>query len=183
MYKNFENNNKQFKSKLVEHLNETLFIENKSIDRITLRIEQTPIQEVKQRLFQHLEETHNQKNRLEQIIVKLSSEKPNNPKANLSPLEPHSSNMIKKPPQNSTKSLPNKEDDFNERFNSIPEEIELNRIKQDYIIEYDEVVAYHKLIHIAEMTDLPQLNDIISLLKESMQEEESMANGIKYIRH
>ena len=26
MYKNFENNNKQFKSKLVEHLNETLFI-------------------------------------------------------------------------------------------------------------------------------------------------------------
>ena len=35
MYKNFENNNKQFKSKLVEHLNETLFIENESIDRIT----------------------------------------------------------------------------------------------------------------------------------------------------
>ena len=28
MYKNFENNNKQFKSELVEHLNETLFIEN-----------------------------------------------------------------------------------------------------------------------------------------------------------
>ena len=81
MYKNFENNNKQFKSKLVEHLNETLFIENESISRIKSRIEQTPILEVKQRLLQHLEETHKQKNRLEQIIVKLSSEKPNKHKA------------------------------------------------------------------------------------------------------
>ena len=106
MYKNFENNNKQFKSKLVEHLNETLFIENKSIDRITLRIEQTPIQEVKQRLLQHLEETHNQKNRLEQIIVKLSSEKHNKHKENLSPLPPDSLSIIKKTLQNSIKSLP-----------------------------------------------------------------------------
>ncbi|MGI9011084.1 MAG: DUF892 family protein [Nitrososphaeraceae archaeon] len=171
MYKNIENNNKQFKAKLFEHLRETLFIENESIDRITSRIEQTPLQEVKQRLLQHLEETYKQKNRLKQIILKLA-EKPNNPKVNLSPLEPHSSSIIKKPLQNSIKSLPTNEDDFNERFNSIPEEIELTRIKQDYIIEYDEVVAYHKLIHIAEMTDLSQPNDIISLLKESLQEEE-----------
>ena len=56
MYKNFENNNKQFKSKLVEHLNEILFIENESIDRITSRIVQTPIQEVDQKLTLHLEE-------------------------------------------------------------------------------------------------------------------------------
>ena len=90
MYKNFENNNKQFKSKLVEHLNETLFIEDESIGRIKSRIEQTPILEVKQRLLQHLEETHKQKNRLEQIIVKLSSEKPNKHKANLLPLTPDS---------------------------------------------------------------------------------------------
>lgn len=176
MYKNFENNNKQFKSELVEHLNETLFIENESIGRIKSRIEQTPILEVKQRLLQHLEETHKQKNRLEQIIVKLSSEKPNKHKANLSPLTPDSSSIIRTNLQNSIKSLPSNEEDFNQRFKSLPEETELTRIKQDYIIEYDEVVAYHKLIHIAEMTDLPQPNDIIPLLKESMQEEESMAN-------
>lgn len=47
MYKNFENNNKQSESKLVQHLKETLFIENESIDRISSRIVQTPIQEVK----------------------------------------------------------------------------------------------------------------------------------------
>ena len=174
MYKNFENNHKQFKSKLVENLNETLVIENESINRIKSRIEQTPIQEVKQRLLQHLEETHKQKNRLEQIIVKLSSEKPNKYKPNLSSLTPSSSSIIRTNLQNSIKPLSSNED-FNQRFKSLPEETELTRIKQDYIIEYDEVVAYHKLIHIAEMTDLPQPNDIIPLLKESMQEEESMA--------
>ena len=66
MYKNFENNHKQFKSKLVENLNETLVIENESINRTTSRIEQTPIQEIKQKLTQHLEETYKQKNRLKQ---------------------------------------------------------------------------------------------------------------------
>lgn len=141
MYKNFENNNKQFKSKLVEHLNETLFIENESIGRIKSRIEQTPILEVKQRLLQHLEETHKQKNRLEQIIVKLSSEKPNKHKANLLPSTPDSSSIIRTNLKNSIKSLPSNEEDFNQRFKSLPEETELTRIKQDYIIEYDEVVT------------------------------------------
>jgi hypothetical protein len=47
MYQNFENNNKQSESKLVQHLKETLFIENESIERISSRIVQTPIQEVK----------------------------------------------------------------------------------------------------------------------------------------
>jgi adenylate cyclase len=58
---------------------------------------------------------------------------------------------------------------------SIPEEIELMKIKQDYIIEYDELVAYNTLLHIAEeIPDLPQKNDIIKSLKETIQEEQSM---------
>jgi len=39
--------------KLVEHLNEALSTENASVDRITSRIDQTPIEEVKQKLKQH----------------------------------------------------------------------------------------------------------------------------------
>ncbi|HEX5892505.1 MAG TPA: DUF892 family protein, partial [Nitrososphaeraceae archaeon] len=58
-------------SKLVENLTEELSIENASVDRITSRIDQTPIQEVKQKLKQHLEETHIQKSRLERIIIQL----------------------------------------------------------------------------------------------------------------
>jgi ferritin-like metal-binding protein YciE len=58
-------------SDLVEKLNEALSTENASTDRIISRIDQTPIEEVKQRLKQHLKETHNQKNRLRRIIRRL----------------------------------------------------------------------------------------------------------------
>jgi mannitol-1-phosphate/altronate dehydrogenase len=58
---NNDNNSIQLTSKLVEHLNEALSTENASVDRITSRIDQTPIEEVKQRLKQHLEESHIQK--------------------------------------------------------------------------------------------------------------------------
>jgi ferritin-like metal-binding protein YciE len=52
----------------IDHLNKTLSIENAAIERLTTRIEQTPIQDIKQRLVQHLKETHKQKSRLVQII-------------------------------------------------------------------------------------------------------------------
>ncbi len=69
-------------SKVVEHLNEALSTENASVDRIISRIEQTPIQEVKQKLKQHLEETHMQKSRLERIITQLGG-KPTDAKVDL----------------------------------------------------------------------------------------------------
>jgi hypothetical protein len=59
-------------------------------------------------------------------------------------------------------------------INSISEEAELTKIKQDYITEYDEMVAYETLIQIAELAELHRKCDIIQLLKESKQEEESM---------
>jgi ferritin-like metal-binding protein YciE len=70
-------------SELIENLNEALSTENASVDRIISRIDQTPIQEVKQRLKQHLEETYIQKNRLKRIIIGLGG-KPTEAKAELS---------------------------------------------------------------------------------------------------
>jgi ferritin-like metal-binding protein YciE len=85
--KNYDNNNNknnvQSKSNLVEDLNEILSVENASVDRIISRIDQTPIQEVKQRLKQHLKETHIQKSRLRRIIRRLGG-KPTDAKADLS---------------------------------------------------------------------------------------------------
>ncbi|MBD0359501.1 MAG: DUF892 family protein, partial [Nitrososphaeraceae archaeon] len=69
-------------SQLIEHLNEALSTENASIDRIISRIDQTPIQEVKQKQKQHLGETHIQKSRLERIITQLGG-KPTDSKADL----------------------------------------------------------------------------------------------------
>jgi ferritin-like metal-binding protein YciE len=69
--KNYDNNknNVQSKTNPVEDLNEIPSIENASVERILSRIDQTPINEIKQRLKQHLDETFHQKIRLERIIT------------------------------------------------------------------------------------------------------------------
>jgi hypothetical protein len=64
----FVDNNLRLISEIVEKLNEVFSHKNASIDRITSRISQTPIQEVKQRQKKHAVKTHIQKDRLEEII-------------------------------------------------------------------------------------------------------------------
>jgi adenylate cyclase len=57
--------------------------------------------------------------------------------------------------------------------------MELMKIKQDFIIEHDELVAYDMLMQIIHRTDLPQQHEITLLLEQSMREEESMAYWYK----
>jgi adenylate cyclase len=164
-------------SELVENLNEALSTENASVDRIISRIDQTPIQEVKQRLKQHLEETHIQKSRLKGIITGLGG-KPTDAKADLSRSNLPTT-MTKR--KNFPKTAESKTEG-NGRENSTleeEEEDELVQMKQDFIIEHDELVAYESLIRIMQMTDTPQQHEITFLLEKSMQEEESMAYWYK----
>jgi adenylate cyclase len=176
--KNYNNNknNVQSKSKsdLVEDLNEILSVENASIDRITSRIDQTSLQELNQRLKQHLEETYLQKSRLQRIITELGG-KPTYTKADLSRLVQPATTIMKK--RTITTAGSKKED--NVRDNSIPEEEELVRIKQDRIIEFNELEGYKSLIQIMQTMDMPQQHKITLLLEHSMQEEESMAYWYK----
>jgi class 3 adenylate cyclase/ferritin-like metal-binding protein YciE len=170
--KNYDDNI-QLISELVENLNEVLSTENASIDRIISRIDQTPIQEVKQRLKQHLEETHIQKQRLKRIIIGLGG-KPTDAKADLSrsnlPMMTMRKNFLKTVELNT---------ESNGRENSMLEEDELAQIKQDFVIEHDELVAYESLLRRMQMTDPPQQHEITFLLEKSMQEEESMAYWYK----
>jgi adenylate cyclase len=163
-------------SKLVEHLNEALSTENALVDRITARIDQTPIEEVKQKLKQHLEETHIQKSRLERIIAQLGG-KPTDAKVDLPTSMQTSTMTMRKILAKTAESV--REDNDDEEDNSMPEEIELMQIKQDFIIEHDELVAYDTLMQIIQKTDLPQQHEIILLLEQSMREEESMAYWYK----
>jgi class 3 adenylate cyclase len=163
-------------SQLIEHLNEALSTENASIDRIISRIDQTPIQEVKQKQKQHLGETHIQKIRLERIITQLGG-KPTDAKAQL-PTSMQSTTMtMRKILAKTAESV--REDNDDEEDNSMPEEMELMQIKQDFIIEHDELVAYDTLMQIIQRTDLPQQHEITLLLEKSMREEESMAYWYK----
>jgi adenylate cyclase len=161
-------------SGLVERLNEVLSIENASVDRITSRISQTPIQELNRRLKQHLEETHLQKSRLQRIITELGGN-PTNAKADLSRLAQPATIIMKK---RSIKTAESKKED-NVRDNSMPEEDELVRIKQDRIIEFNELEDYESLIHTMQTMDMPQQHEITLLLEQSVQEEESMAYWYK----
>ena len=67
----------------------------------------------------------------------------------------------------------------NSQENPILEEDELVQMKNDFIIEYDELVAYESLIWDIQMTDMPRLHEFTYLLEKSMQEEESMAYWYK----
>ena len=149
--KNYDNNknNVQSKSKLVEDLNEILSVENASAERILSRIDQTSIQKVKQRLKQHLKETHIQKNRLQRIITELGG-KPTYSKADLSRLAPPATIIMKK--RSITTAESKKEDSV--RDNSMPEEEELLRIKQDRIIEFNELEGYESLIQTMQTMDM-----------------------------
>jgi ferritin-like metal-binding protein YciE len=161
-------------SGLVERLNEVLSIENASVDRITSRISRTPIQELNRRLKQHLEETYLQKSRLQRIITELGG-KPTYAKADLSRLAQPATIIMKKRSINTTGSK--KEDNI--RDNSLPEEDELVRIKQDRIIEFNEVKDYESLIQTMQTMKMPQQHEITLLLEQSVQEEESMAYWYK----
>jgi ferritin-like metal-binding protein YciE len=55
------------------HLNEALAIENAAVQRLQSRIKQTRLENVKQRLQVHLEETKGQQNRLKQLISDLGN--------------------------------------------------------------------------------------------------------------
>ena len=161
-------------SGLFERLNEVLSIENASVDRITSRISQTPIQELNRRLKQHLEETNLQKSRLQRIITELGG-KPTYAKADLSRLSPPATIIMKK---RSIKTAESKKED-NVRDNFIPEEDELVQIKQDRIIEFNELEGYQSLIQTMQTMDMPQQHEITLLLEQSVQEEESMAYWYK----
>ncbi|MDQ3903268.1 MAG: DUF892 family protein [Thermoproteota archaeon] len=176
--KNYDNNI-QLISDLIQNLNEVLSTENASVDRIISRIDQTPIQEVKQRLKQHLEETHIQKQRLKGIIIGLGG-KPTDAKADLSRSNLPATMTIRRKNFPKTAEL---KTEGNGRGDSILEEDELVQIKQDFVIEHDELVAYESLLRRMEMTDPPtppqQQHEITLLLEKSMQEEESMAYWYK----
>ena len=164
----------QLLSELAKNLNEALATENASVDRIISRIDQTPIQEVKQRLKQHLKETHIQKSRLRRIIRRLGG-KPTDAKADLS-LSFVSTTMPMG--NNFPKTVKSKTED-NGLENSLPEEYELVQMRRDFAQEHDELMTYQSLIRTMQMSDMPRQHENISLLEKSIQEEESMAYWYK----
>jgi ferritin-like metal-binding protein YciE len=147
--------------KLTLHLNEALAIENAAVQRLQSRIKQTRIQNVKQRLQEHLEETKGQQDRLKQLISDLGNGQKNAATKDKAQLP------IPTPP----KSLTNI---FGRMMTSA--EYELKAAKEDAIVENAEIILYDMLTHLAERMNA---GNAIAALSESLSEERSMADWIK----
>lgn len=155
-------------SKYLGFLNEAYAAENAAVERITSRIEETPILELQQRLLQHLQETISQQNRLSEIIFKLGGE-PTDSKAHLPELKPPTTSMLKKTIEDTFKSVTD-----DNKNNPLHEEWELLKVKQDIIIEGSEIVTYKTLIEISQRIPDLDVNLIVPLLKHNLEEEINM---------
>ncbi|MFL6355917.1 MAG: DUF892 family protein [Nitrososphaeraceae archaeon] len=147
--------------KLTLHLNEALAIENAAIQRLQSRIKQTRMENVKQRLQAHLEETKRQQDRLKQLISDLGNGQKNAATKDKAQLP------IPTPP----KSLTNI---FGRTMTSA--EYELKATKEDAIVENAEIILYDMLTHLAERMNAV---NAIAILSESLSEERAMADWIK----
>ena len=144
--------------KITLYLNEALSMENAAVERLQLRIKQTKIENVKERLRLHLEETREQQNRLKQLISDVGGKNPTKDKAQL-PIPSVPKTMAKMIGRMMTSA-----------------ELELRGAKEDAIIENAEIVLYDMLMHLVEKMGI---TNAISVISQSLSEEKAMADWIK----
>lgn len=166
---------------LVKELNNILAIENAAAVRIALRIDNTPIQELKKILKRHLDITNIQKIRLQDIIRQFGGE-PTDATTDL--LSSFVSTITPTTTTATTQSGDNQENSKIAEQNkilkhSLPEDYEIIQLRQDFAINHDELKAYESLIDIMQVMDFPHKQENISLLKKSMREEELMVYWFK----
>lgn len=150
--------------KLVQYFNEALAIENAAVDRIKSRIEDTPVEENKQQLQYHLEQTFQQQDRLRNIITGLGGN-PATIKATLPKLMP----------LNNTAKEATSSNEGSEGKDRVDAEKEITLLKEDAMIENAEIVSYKTLILMAQEVGR---QDIVPALNESLKEETAMVNFI-----
>jgi ferritin-like metal-binding protein YciE len=144
--------------KITLYLNEALSMENAAVERLQLRIKQTKIENVKERLRLHLEETREQQNRLKQLISDVGGKNPTKEKAQL-PIPWATKTMAKMIGRMMTSA-----------------ELELKGAKEDAVIENAEIVLYDMLMHLVEKMGI---TNAISVISQSLSEEKAMADWIR----
>jgi ferritin-like metal-binding protein YciE len=174
--------------KIVQYLNDALAMENASEDRIKSRLQETIVDDTRTQLQDHLEETRNQRDRLEQIITSHGGE-PTDAKADLPILKPNTIDLVR---DNMTSSSTNQsannagstDSPGNPSVKSIVKETdnirlsaekELIQTERDAIIEYAEIVKYKMLMEIAKKVGAM---DAVPVIDQNLKEDEQMANWI-----
>jgi ferritin-like metal-binding protein YciE len=145
--------------KFVFYLNIALAAENSALERLQSRIQQTILEDAKQQLQHHLEETMEQQDRLRQLITTLGGT-PTQEKAKL---------PISSPPESIVKTMEN-------TMMTSAAERELKESIQDTIIENAEVTGYTMLIQMAVKMNVA---DAIPSLRQNLNEEEEMFGWLR----
>lgn len=143
------------RDKFVLYLNSALAMENAALERVQRRAEQTVLEDVKQQLRRHLEETKQQQDRLRRIIRNIG--------AGVTPTEEKGQLPIASPPQSIM-------DKIHASRTSLGEQ-DLMQSVEDMIVENAEVTGYNLLIQMAEKMNI---GDTIPYLRQSLDEEEKM---------
>ena len=173
----------------IVHLNEILSAENAAIERLERRILETPIQDSKKLLYQHLQEEKEQQRRLMDLISSYGK-KPTDSKADLISLlsltneardKMKRNNVATHKDTNTTNISPTIHDnnnDNNKINNTImtSQESEILNTKEDALIKNDEISAYKTILKIAKGV---MGNTALNILKQNLQEKESIYDQIK----
>ena len=183
-----KNNDENDKS--IDHLNEVLSIENAAIERLERRILETPIQDSKKLLQQHLQEEKEQQRRLIDVLSTYGK-KPTDSKADLISLHSltnEARDKMKKDnvnthinthidTKNITKISTAIHDDNNINNTILTlEEGEILNTKEDALIKNYEISAYKTILKIAKGV---MGKYAIDILKQNLQEKETMHDKIK----
>jgi ferritin-like metal-binding protein YciE len=141
-----------------------------------------PIDDLRKQLGNHLEETKEHQRRLQQVITSLGGE-PTDSKGHLPDLMPATTALAAKTVKDTVKDTIKSVTDAATGGSSSDtgklrsQEMELMKSKNDIIKEDSEVISYKLMIKTAEQLGM-QDAAIISPLKQTLQEEERMAQWL-----
>ena len=173
-------------NKFIDHLNKVLSAENAAIERLEKRIQETPMEDSKKILQQHLQEEKEQQKRL-QNLISTYGKKPTDSKADIISLhtltnearEKIKNNNVEDTNMTKISTITQIHDVANDNINNnimTSEESEILNTKEDALIKNDEISSYKMILKIAEGV---MSKDVINILKQSLQEKESMYDKIK----
>jgi ferritin-like metal-binding protein YciE len=174
--------------KIIQYLNDALAMENASEDRLQSRLQESIVEDTRIQLQKHLEETRNQKERLNQIITSHGGD-PTPAKAELPFLKPNTIDLVRDDltSQSSSQSSVNAQSQRSQSNPSVESivretddvrlapEKELIQTERDAIIEYAEIVKYKMLMEISKKVGAM---DAVAVIDENLKEEEQMASWI-----
>ena len=168
-FKNTKNN------KFIDYLNEILSAENAAIERLFTRIQETPTNDSKKILDEHLLEEKEQQKRLKNLITGYGRT-PTDSKADIISLKSLTTTTRNTMKKNKNSLIENDHDVDNNDTLLTSKEVEILNIQEDALIKNEEISAYKKILKIAEENKFKEATNII---KQNLQEKEGMYDNLR----